>query len=34
MLELGIDRCGAPQGSECIASQCLHFAEGLEEELQ
>ena len=34
MLKLGINRCSAPQGSEGIASQCLHFAEGLEEELQ
>ena len=34
MLKLGINRCGTPQSSECIASQCLHFAEGLEEELQ
>ena len=34
MLELGINRCGAPQSSKCIASQCLHFAQKLDEELQ
>ena len=32
MLEFGINRCSTLQGSKCIASQSLHFIEGMKEE--